>query len=127
MFVFFMFNFVFFHYYYNKVEGFLSEDAVEMAGLHIKGVTFAEINNMPIPPISNITSGLLGLAYLSLARDQVAPLFDYIVKQRLVQSYSFGMFLSVDEHGTRQGQLTLGGVDPQFVNSTFTYTPVKEV
>ena len=64
------------------------------------------------------------MAYRSLARDDVPGLFDNVFEQGLVDSNSFGIFLNFDEHGNRQGQLTLGGYDPTLVDGPFTYSPV---
>lgn len=84
------------------------------------------VNNEPQAAITAPISGLVGLAYLSLARDEIPSLFDSMVQQNLVPTNAFGMFLSVDENGNRQGQLTLGGIDYSFVNGPFTYTPVVD-
>ena len=88
-------------------------------------VTFGEVSDEAVRPVQAPESGLVGLAYRSLARDNVVPLFDQLVEQNLVEANAFGMFLNFDEHGNRQGQLSLGGVDEDLIAGPFTYTPVS--
>jgi len=112
------------NYGYGEVRGFLDTDVVSIGGVRMPNVTFGEITSEPQQAIAKPVSGLVGLAYLALAHDEVPSLFDFMVAQNLVPSNSFSMYLSVDEKGTRQGQLTLGGVDKRFVASSFVYTPL---
>jgi hypothetical protein len=97
-----------------------------VGGVKLTNVTFGEITSEPVMVVSKPVSGLVGLAYLSLAHDEVPSLFDYMVSEKLVPSNAFAMFLSIDEMGNRQGQLTLGGIDRRFTTSSFVYTPIVD-
>jgi len=109
-----------------KVIGYLVRDVVTIGGVKLTNVTFGEITSEPVTVVSKPVSGLVGLAYLSLAHDEVPSLFDYMVSQNLVPSNSFAMYLSVDNMGNRQGELTLGGIDKRFTASSFVYTPIVD-
>lgn len=113
-------------YGHGKVSGILGQDVTRIAGVAVQNVTFGLIDTQEVQPVQYPESGLVGLAYKTLARDDLAGLFDIMVEQNLVASNAFGMYLSYDETGTRQGQLTLGGADPDRVAGPFTYAPIVD-
>jgi len=113
-------------YGHGKVTGSLATDTLAIAGLVVANFTFGLISDEIVQPVQYPESGLVGLAYLSLARDNVPGLFDALFSNGLVPSNSFGLYLTDDETGNRQGQLTLGGFDPTLVAGPFTYTPVVD-
>jgi cathepsin D len=107
-------------------KGFLSTDNVEIAGLTVKSTTFAEITTEP-----GITfkvakfDGLFGLAFQSIAVDNVTPVFRDMMDQGLVAAPLFSFWLSstpnIFGHG---GELMLGGIDDSHYTGNINYIPI---
>jgi hypothetical protein len=55
-------------------------------------------------------SGILGLAYPSMAAYGVVPVFDNIIKQNLIKKNVMTFFYSVNEN--TNGEITIGYIDP---------------
>jgi len=67
--------------------------------------------------------GILGMAFQSISADNTPTVFQNLVKQGLVQDPSFSFFLT--QNASSNGStLVLGGIDPQFNSTPFTYYPL---
>jgi hypothetical protein len=107
-------------------EGFLSGDVVNVAGLNVVNTTFAEVTTEP-----GITfkvakfDGLFGLAFRSIAVDNVTPVFRDMINQGLVAQPLFSFWLSSTPntfgHG---GELMLGAYDTNHFTGTINYIPL---
>ena len=107
-----------------QVSGFLSADNVGIGGVTATDVTFGEVTDEEVQPVRAPTAGLCGLAYRSIAVDNVETLLGYLHDQGLIPSLMFGMRLKDATTGSREGVLTLGGVDTSQYTGQVTYTPV---
>ncbi|XP_038059831.1 aspartic proteinase A2-like [Patiria miniata] len=111
-----------------NVTAFLSTDVVRVDELNVVGTTFGEATYMskdfayPEVPID----GLFGMAYPGLAVGGVTPVFNKMIEEGLVSKPIFSFFLSVNDNGTRGGELVLGGSDPSHYTGEFTYVPVSQ-
>ncbi|EFN69701.1 Lysosomal aspartic protease, partial [Camponotus floridanus] len=97
-------NSTLFHMKYTdyNIEGFLSSDIVNVAGLNIQNQTFVEVSNYNQLPTVNeriiryipVIDGILGLGYSDISVDRVTPVFDNMIAQGLVSSPIFSFYLN---------------------------------
>lgn len=115
-----------FHIQYGsgQVSGILDQDTVDFGPFAVKNTTFAETEQEPgIAFVEAKFDGLLGMAFQSIAVDNVTPVFQDAVKQGLIKSPVFGFWLA-DSSSAQGGELTLGGVDPSHYTGDITYFPL---
>jgi len=104
------------------LSGFLSTDDVTLGALKIKLQTFAEATVLEgLSWILAQFDGILGLGFLSISVDQVAPVWYNIMKQNLVTDHIFGVFLSKNPNTGPGGELMLGGTNTNYYTGPFTY------
>jgi cathepsin D len=103
--------------------GYLSNDTVNVGGISVQSVEFGEaiyvadfFEDLPL-------DGILGLAYPSISQDDVLPVFDQMMAQKLVEKNQFSVYLSNIE-GDTSSALLLGGTDPQYYTGDFVYSQV---
>jgi cathepsin D len=108
-----------------SVQGFLSADDVTIGGLTVKNQTFAEAVKEPgIAFVVAKFDGILGMAYESIAVNNVTPVWYNLLGQQLVGSPVFSFWLSSNPSGSQGGELLLGGIDATKYTGAITYTPV---
>ncbi|KAM7351882.1 lysosomal aspartic protease-like [Cochliomyia hominivorax] len=110
-----------------SMGGFLSQDYVTLEGLTIKNQIFAEAVAEPGTSFTNVNfDGIFGMAYQSLAADNVMPPFYNMFLQGLVDAGVFSFYLKRNGTAVDGGELILGGVDPNMFLGTLTYVPVSQ-
>lgn len=114
------------------LDGFLSTDTVEIAGLSIKGQTFAEITSLPADVFSRANfDGIFGLGFKEIAMGGVVPPFYNLVEQNLISQPTFSLYLNRNNTGVVQsttgGKLLLGPKDPTLYFGCMTYVPLSKV
>ncbi|KAH8419311.1 hypothetical protein KR222_004529 [Zaprionus bogoriensis] len=113
------------------LEGFLSTDTVEVAGLSIKGQTFAEITSLPSDVFSRANfDGIFGLGFEEIAMGGVTPPFYKLVEQDLISQPTFSLYLNRNNTGvidSNGGKLLLGPKDPSLYSGCMTYVPLSKV
>ncbi len=109
--------------------GYLSSDNLVFAGIPVNGVTFGEIKTFPGQQwIESSFDGLLGMAYIGIAADQVTPVFDVIMQQQSLPSNVFAFYFSTleapDDPQASTSILNIGGLDSRYYIGNVTYAPV---
>lgn len=108
-----------------SLTGFLSQDDVNVGGLVVSNQIFAEAVQQPgLTFVVAQFDGILGLAFQSIAVDNVPPVFYNMMSQNLVSQQKFAFWLSSSASGAG-GELTLGGVDPNHYTGQITYVPLS--
>lgn len=113
------------------LKGFLSTDTVQLAGLSIKGQTFAEITSLPPDVFSRSNfDGIFGLGFEQISIGDVKPPMYNLIEQELISQPTFSFYLnrnntgSIDSNG---GTLLLGPSDPTLYSGCLTYVPLSKI
>ena len=106
-----------------QTNGILSQDSVSVAGLNAKNIVFGEATTVGKGFAGSKSDGILGLAWKSIAVDNVNPLFYSLYDQGLVKERSFS-FLLTSKSNSEGSKLVLGGVNPAYASTKFAYYPV---
>uniref|UniRef100_A0A1I8NMS2 Peptidase A1 domain-containing protein n=1 Tax=Stomoxys calcitrans TaxID=35570 RepID=A0A1I8NMS2_STOCA len=110
-----------------SLTGFLSTDTVTVGGLAIQSQTFAEAMAEPGTSfVDSIFDGIMGMAYQTIAVDNVVPPFYNMFSQGLVDSAVFSFYLARNGTSINGGELILGGVDPSLYSGYLTYVNVSQ-
>jgi len=114
-------------YVSGTVKGFLSEDVVSVAGLNAKNITFAEVTAEPGIALQKAKfGGVFGMAYQSIAVDNVTPTFNDLINQGLLAEPAFGFWLAaVPSPFGHGGEITFGGVDDSRYTGQLFEVPLK--
>ncbi|KAG5864751.1 hypothetical protein JTB14_001081 [Gonioctena quinquepunctata] len=106
-----------------SLSGFMSSDSVEIAGLSATDQLFAEATQKPAI-IAGKFDGILGMAFERISVNNVKPVFNNLVDQKVVSDPVFSFYLNRNPDATTGGELLLGGTDSQYYTGDFTYVPV---
>ncbi|XP_044143453.1 renin isoform X2 [Bufo gargarizans] len=108
------------------VRGFLSQDIVTVADIPVIQV-FAEATALPaFPFIFARFDGVLGMGFPAQAIDDIMPVFDRILSQKVLQEDVFSVYYSRDSHLNPGGEIIFGGSDPSYYTGSFQYLNLKK-
>ncbi|KAG8513859.1 Cathepsin D [Galemys pyrenaicus] len=92
------------------------------SGIRVERQTFGEATKQPgITFIAAKFDGILGMAYPRISVNNVVPVFDNLMEQKLVEKNIFSFYLNRDPNAQPGGELMLGGTDPKFFKGPLTY------
>lgn len=102
-----------------SIEGYISEDNLQIGDLTIQNQKFGETTSEPgLAFAFGKFDGILGLAYDTIAQDDITPPFYSAIQQHLLDESKFSFYLkSVNDPAAEGGSasdggvFTLGGVD----------------
>lgn len=102
------------------VSGYLSEDSVSLTGVAIKGQGFGEVTKESgMSFLSGKFDGICGMAFPRISVDGVLPVFDSMWKAGVIDNFHFQFYMNMDG-----GAMILGGEDPKYRKSEYTYVPL---
>lgn len=107
------------------VSGFVSQDYVNVGGLTVKNVLFAEITDasgLGLAYAIGKFDGIQGMAFQTISVNGMTPTFFEMVQQGLVDEPVFSFFL---ETSGENGELTFGGMDPAHYTGPVTTVPLS--
>ncbi|KAL6299679.1 endopeptidase [Sparassis latifolia] len=107
-----------------SMEGFVSQDKLNIGDLTIKGQDFAEATKEPgLAFAFGKFDGILGLGYDTISVNHITPPFYSMVNQGLLKSPVFSFRLgSSEEDG---GEAIFGGVDDTAYTGDIDYVPIR--
>uniref|UniRef100_A0A8C0TR82 Cathepsin D n=2 Tax=Canis lupus familiaris TaxID=9615 RepID=A0A8C0TR82_CANLF len=122
------------HYGSGSLSGYLSQDTVSvpcksalsgLAGIKVERQTFGEATKQPgITFIAAKFDGILGMAYPRISVNNVLPVFDNLMQQKLVEKNIFSFYLNRDPNAQPGGELMLGGTDSKYYKGPLSYLNV---
>ncbi|XP_064846001.1 cathepsin D-like [Oncorhynchus masou masou] len=112
------------HYGLGSVTGYLSQDMCTIGNVSVKDQVFGEavkINGANF--VGAKFDGVLGMSYPT--DDAMSPVFDNIMKEKLLAQNVFSFYLNHRISSNQPGgQLLLGGTDPAYYTGDFHYANV---
>ncbi|XP_035930686.1 cathepsin D [Halichoerus grypus] len=122
------------HYGSGSLSGYLSQDTVSvpcksalssLAGIKVERQTFGEAIKQPgITFIAAKFDGILGMAYPRISVNNVLPVFDNLMQQKLVEKNIFSFYLNRDPGAQPGGELMLGGTDSKYYKGSLSFLNV---
>ncbi|KAF7350723.1 Aspartic peptidase A1 [Mycena sanguinolenta] len=110
-------------YELGSIEGFVSNDMLDIGGLKIHNQDFVEATKENGLTLAFAKfDGILGLAYNTISANRIVPPFYNMIAQGLVDKPVFSVRLGSDDDG---GEVTLGGIDEGAYTGTIQYVPVR--
>eukprot|EP00158_Paraphelidium_tribonemae_P003532 Partr_v1_DN26201_c1_g1_i2_m48315 putative K01381 saccharopepsin EC 3.4.23.25 len=109
-----------------SLEGVISNEVLEVAGVVVEGQDFAE--SIKEPGITFAVArfdGIFGLGYDRIAVQHVVPPFYNMIDQKLVDEPVFGVWMNHAAEGEEGGEITFGGTNTDHYDpSTLHWAPV---
>lgn len=110
-----------------SMEGFVSKDKVCIDVNCVQPQEFAEATSEPgIAFVAARFDGILGMAYPNISVDKLVPVFQNMLKQKVLAQPVFAFWLDRDPNAPSGGELTLGGIDKTRYTGEINYIPVDK-
>jgi len=107
------------------MSGYLAQDTVNVGGANVVDQVFGDATTLANFFAGQPLDGILGLGYPALAADQVTPVFDNMISQKLVAQPIFGVYLD-SSSGNTGSQISFGSTVTSLYTGSFSYVPVSQ-
>ncbi|XP_018431842.1 PREDICTED: cathepsin E-A-like [Nanorana parkeri] len=115
------------HYGTGQLVGVIGKDTLQISNMTIEGQDFGQSINEPGRTfVLAQFDGVLGLGYPALAVGNAVPVFDQIIKQKLLDKPIFSFHLNKDEDFQYGGELILGGIDNTLYRGPIHWIPITQ-
>ncbi|PNS20733.1 Vacuolar protease A [Sphaceloma murrayae] len=105
------------------VEGYISQDTVQIGDLKIKNQLFGEATSEPgLAFAFGRFDGILGLGYDTISVNGIVPPFYSAVDQGLLDEPVFGFYLA---DTTGESEAIFGGINKDHISGDLTYLPLR--
>ncbi|KAM3872369.1 pepsin A-like [Diretmus argenteus] len=105
-----------------SMTGSLGSDTVQVGGVTVANQVFG-LSRTEAPFMASMQAdGILGLAFQSIASDNVVPVFDNMVKQNAVSQPLFSVYLS--SNAQQGSEVVFGGIDSNYYTGQVTWIPL---
>ncbi|XP_026224825.1 pepsin A-like [Anabas testudineus] len=105
-----------------SMTGYLGTDTVQVGGISVTNQVFG-LSQTEAPFMAEMAAdGILGLAFQSIASDDVVPVFVNMVSQGLVSQPMFSVYLS--SNSEQGSEVVFGGVDSSHYTGEITWIPL---
>ncbi|KAI7877609.1 endopeptidase [Lichtheimia hyalospora FSU 10163] len=110
-----------------SLEGFISEDTLDVGGISVSGQGFAESTKEPGFTFALARfDGIFGLGYKTIAVKGVVPPFYHMVERDLIDAPIFSFWLNGDpDDEANGGELVFGGLDESHYEGDIAWSPVR--
>ncbi|KAI3357381.1 hypothetical protein L3Q82_015819, partial [Scortum barcoo] len=106
-----------------SMTGYLASDVVEVGGITVNNQVFGLSETEAAFMANMVADGILGLAFQSIASDNVVPVFNNMVSQGLVSQPQFSVYLS--SNSEQGSEVVFGGVDSSHYTGQITWIPLS--
>ncbi|XP_057539710.1 aspartic proteinase-like isoform X2 [Amaranthus tricolor] len=108
-----------------KISGILSQDYVQVGGLHVKDqLLFEAIVEESQTLILAKFDGVVGLAYPDKSNGLAPLIWNTMAEQGLLRKNMFSIWFNPNPEAEIGGEIVFGGVDPNHFKGEHTYVPV---
>ncbi|CCC69126.1 hypothetical protein NCAS_0C01360 [Naumovozyma castellii] len=110
-----------------SLEGYISQDTLNIGDLTIPKQDFAEATSEPgLTFAFGKFDGILGLAYDTISVDKVVPPFYNAIEQGLLDEKKFAFYLGDTKKDEKNGgEITIGGIDESKFKGDIEWLPVR--
>jgi len=109
-----------------SLEGYVSEDTLQLGDLIIPNQDFAEATSEPgLAFAFGKFDGILGLAYDTISVDKIVPPIYNAINNDLLDEPKFAFYLGDADKSEEGGVATFGGVDKSKFKGDITWLPVR--
>ncbi|KAJ2504275.1 aspartic proteinase precursor [Coemansia sp. RSA 2052] len=109
-----------------SLEGYLSQDTVNVGGIELERQQFAEATKEPgLAFAFGRFDGILGLGYDTISVLGVVPPFYHMVNRGLVDEPVFSFYLSDNNKQGDEGEMVLGGVNKEHFEGELQWANVR--
>ncbi|CAB1428657.1 unnamed protein product [Pleuronectes platessa] len=105
-----------------SMTGYLASDTVQVGGISIANQVFGISQTEAAFMASMKADGILGLAFQSIASDNVVPVFDNMIQQNLVSQPLFSVYLS--SNAQQGSEVIFGGYDSSHYTGQISWIPL---
>ncbi|XP_021772517.1 cyprosin-like isoform X2 [Chenopodium quinoa] len=108
-----------------KLNGFLSQDNVEIGDLLVKNQIFFEVTSEDgLTLVHAKFDGVVGLAFPDKSEGNANLIWNTMAEQKLLKKKVFSIWFNTDSEAEFGGEVVFGGVDPNHFKGKHVYVPV---